>query len=224
MPAAACLVTAPLIAGLSGGVGLVAVAANLLAAPAVAPATVLGVLAAVLSPVSMPAAQGCAWLAGPAVGWLVAVADRAAAVPGGVVPWPDGAGGAVLLAVSVLAVTLLCPLPADPSAASRPGRRAVAGAGAHPRGAPGLAPVELGRGGVRRRSGRRAGPGGRAAGAGGARRRRARRRAGGRLPGPARGDGAGDGAGQPPARGPRRRARRGAARPVGRRDRHRARP
>jgi competence protein ComEC len=82
--------------------------ANLLAAPAVAPATVLGVLAAVLSPVSMPAAQGCAWLAGPAVGWLVAVADRAAAVPGGVFPWPDGAGGAVLLAVSVLAVVLLC--------------------------------------------------------------------------------------------------------------------
>ncbi len=41
----------------------------------------------------MPAAQGCAWLAGPAVGWLVAVADRAAAVPGAVVPWPAGPPG-----------------------------------------------------------------------------------------------------------------------------------
>ena len=107
VPAAACLVTAPLIAGLNGGVSLVAVAANLLAAPAVAPATVLGVAAAVLSPVSATAAQGCAWLAGPAVGWLVAVADRAAAVPGGVVPWPDGVTGAGLLAVVVLALVAL---------------------------------------------------------------------------------------------------------------------
>ena len=73
MPAAACLVTAPLIAGLSGGVSLVTVVANLLAAPAVAPATVLGVLAAVLSPVSRcPRHRAVRWLAGPAVGWLVA--------------------------------------------------------------------------------------------------------------------------------------------------------
>jgi competence protein ComEC len=107
VPAAACVVTAPLIAGLNGGVSLVAVAANLLAAPAVAPATVLGVAAAVLSPVSAITAQGCAWLAGPAVGWLIAVADRAAAVPGGVVPWPEGVTGAGLLAVVVLVLVTL---------------------------------------------------------------------------------------------------------------------
>ena len=107
VPAAACLATAPLIAGLSGAVSLVAVAANLLAVPAVAPATVLGVTAAVLSPVSPWAAQACVWLAGPAVGWLVAVADRAAAVPGGIVPWPDGAAGAALLAAVVLLVLLI---------------------------------------------------------------------------------------------------------------------
>ena len=82
VPAAACLATAPVIAGLSGGVSLVTVAANLLAVPAVAPATVLGVVAALVSPVSPPAAQLCARLAGPAADWLVAVADRAAAVPG----------------------------------------------------------------------------------------------------------------------------------------------
>ena len=51
--------------------------------------------------------EGRAWLAGPAVGWLVAVADRAAAVPGGVVPWPDGVTGAGLLAVVVLALVAL---------------------------------------------------------------------------------------------------------------------
>jgi DNA internalization-related competence protein ComEC/Rec2 len=107
VPAAACVATAPLVAGLSGTVSLVTVAANLLAVPAVAPATVLGVVAALLSAVWMPAAQACAWLAGPAVGWLVAVADRAAAVPGGVVPWPDGMTGAALLVVVVLTLHLL---------------------------------------------------------------------------------------------------------------------
>ncbi|WP_433556241.1 ComEC/Rec2 family competence protein [Pseudonocardia xinjiangensis] len=107
VPAAAFLVTAPLVAGLSGEVSPIAVLANLLAVPAVAPATVLGVLAAVLSPLGPLPAQACAWLAGPAVGWLVLVADRAAAVPGAVLPWPDGVGGAVLLGVLVLVLLVL---------------------------------------------------------------------------------------------------------------------
>ena len=107
VPAAACVATAPVIAGLSGGVSLVTVAANLLAVPAVAPATVLGVVAALVSPVSPAAARACAWLAGPAVRWLVAVADRAAAVPGAVVAWPTGATGAGLLVAVAVAVGLL---------------------------------------------------------------------------------------------------------------------
>ena len=56
----------------------------------------LGVLGAVLSAVSPAAAWCCAWLAGPFVWWLVVVGDRAAAVPGATVPWPAGAGGALL--------------------------------------------------------------------------------------------------------------------------------
>jgi competence protein ComEC len=107
VPAAACVATTPVVAGLSGGVSLVAVVANLLAVPAVAPATVLGVIAALVSPLSPTAAQACAWLAGPAVGWLVVVADRAAAIPGAVVPWPDGAAGALLLVALVLGVAVL---------------------------------------------------------------------------------------------------------------------
>lgn len=107
VPTAAFLVTAPLVAGLSGQVNPVAVLANLLAVPAVAPATVLGVLAAVLSPLGALPAQACAWAAGPAVGWLVQVADRAAAVPGAVLPWPDGAPGAALLAALVLVLLVL---------------------------------------------------------------------------------------------------------------------
>lgn len=107
VPAAAFLVTAPVVAGLSGRIAPVAVLANLLAVPAVAPATVLGVLAALVSPVSPVAAQACAWLAWPAVGWLVEVADRAAAIPGAALPWPDGVPGGVL-AVMALGVLVLC--------------------------------------------------------------------------------------------------------------------
>jgi competence protein ComEC len=107
VPAAAFLATAPLVAGLGGTVSPVAVLANLLAVPAVAPATVLGVLAAVLSPLGDLPAQACAWVAGPAVGWLVFLADTSAAVPGVVLPWPDGTAGAVLLAVVVLALLVL---------------------------------------------------------------------------------------------------------------------
>ncbi|GAY12093.1 ComEC/Rec2-related protein [Pseudonocardia sp. N23] len=107
VPAAAGIATAPLIAGLSGTVSLVSLSANLLAAPVVAPATVLGVLAALLSVVSPVAAQACAWLAGPEVAWLVLVADRAAAVQGGVVPWPSGWVGALLLVVVIVVLAVL---------------------------------------------------------------------------------------------------------------------
>jgi competence protein ComEC len=107
VPAAAFLATAPLVAGLAGEVNPVAVLANLLAVPAVAPATVLGVLAAVLSPLGAGLAQACAWLAAPAVGWLVLVADHAAAVPGAVLPWPEGVAGGLLLGVLAVAVLVL---------------------------------------------------------------------------------------------------------------------
>jgi len=106
VPSAAHLVTAPVVAGLSGEVSLVAVPANLLAVPAVAPATVLGVLAAVLAPLHPGLAELVVRLAGPAVGWLVAVGRHAAAVPDGVLRWPGGAGGGLLLAVGTLAVVL----------------------------------------------------------------------------------------------------------------------
>ena len=105
VPAAAHVVTAPVIAGLSGQVSLVAVLANMLAAPVVAPATVLGVLAALTSPVSPAAAALLAGLARPPLDWLVAVAHRSAAVPGAALPWPGGPAGALLLMAVV--VTML---------------------------------------------------------------------------------------------------------------------
>ncbi|MQA14993.1 MAG: MBL fold metallo-hydrolase [Pseudonocardiaceae bacterium] len=104
--AAANLVTAPLIAGLFGQVSLVAIPANLLAAPAVAPATVLGVLAATLAPLHPGLAELVVRVAGPAVSWLVGVARHAAVVPDGVLDWPEGAAAGLLLATFVAATLL----------------------------------------------------------------------------------------------------------------------
>lgn len=105
--AAACLVTAPLVAGLSGTVNPAAVVANLLVAPAVPVATVLGVVAALTSPVPPALAQVCAWSAGPVIEWMILVADRTAAVDGFAIAWPGGVGGALLLAAVVLVIVVL---------------------------------------------------------------------------------------------------------------------
>jgi competence protein ComEC len=104
VPAAAQAACAPVVAGLSGAVSLVAVPANLLAVPAVAPATVLGVAAAVTSPVWPTGAEFLAWLGSWPARWLVAVARHGAEVPSGALPWPAGTTGGLLLGVVVAAV------------------------------------------------------------------------------------------------------------------------
>ncbi|MDR7278624.1 ComEC/Rec2 family competence protein [Catenuloplanes atrovinosus] len=106
VPAAAQIACGPVIAGLSGAISLVAVPANLLAAPAVAPATVLGVITAVVSPVWPDAAELTAWLGGWPARWLVLVARFGARVPSGTVPWPGGVGGGLLLAALTVALLL----------------------------------------------------------------------------------------------------------------------
>ncbi len=100
--AAAGLATAPLIAALSGTVSLVALPANLLAAPAVAPATILGILATVVGPVLAPVCDALVWGAGWPTRWLVLVAERAAQMPDAAPGWPAGLTGAVLLAALLL--------------------------------------------------------------------------------------------------------------------------
>jgi competence protein ComEC len=102
VPAAAQFACGPVVAGLSGSVSLVAVPANLLAVPAIAPATLLGVGAAVVSPIWPAGAEFAAWLGGWPAWWLVIVARYGARVPSGSIPWPDGVSGALLLgAISV---------------------------------------------------------------------------------------------------------------------------
>ncbi len=102
VPAAAQLVCAPVIVMLSGTVSMVAIPANLLVAPAVAPATVLGVLMALLAPLSVNLAQLLAYLAWIPVAWIVAVARISAQLPGATVSWPEGKAGGLLLVALVL--------------------------------------------------------------------------------------------------------------------------
>jgi competence protein ComEC len=99
IPLAAFVVTAPVIAGMAGRLSVISVLANILAAPVVAPATVLSVFATIVATFWPWAAGLLVQLAGPEAGWLITVARHAAQLPGAVVPWPDGWWGGLLAAV-----------------------------------------------------------------------------------------------------------------------------
>lgn len=106
IPAAAQVACAPVIAAISGTVGLAAIPANMLAVPAVAPATVIGVAAALLSVCWPAGAEWAAWLASWPAHWLVMVARYGAEAPAGVAAWPAGAAGGLLLAALLGAAVL----------------------------------------------------------------------------------------------------------------------
>jgi competence protein ComEC len=93
---AAQVATLPLVVALSGQVAVLAVVANVLAAPAVPPATVLGAAAAACSPVAPWLASALAWVAQWPTRWIALVAHQAATAPLATLPWPDGWWGGVL--------------------------------------------------------------------------------------------------------------------------------
>ncbi|MEB4209604.1 ComEC/Rec2 family competence protein [Mycobacterium sp. 94-17] len=104
---AAQVVTAPLVAAISGRFSMVAVLANLVVAAVIAPITVLGTAAAALCPVWPAAARLLIRFTGPEVWWVDAVARRAAAAPGATLPVPEGVPGTLIVGgVTVLAVVL----------------------------------------------------------------------------------------------------------------------
>jgi competence protein ComEC len=104
VPVAAQLACTPLVAALSGQVSLVAVGANLAAAPAVAPATVLGLAGGLLDlgwhPLGSLAGAPAAWSAG----WIATVARRGADLPVAAGPVPTGPVGLAALTVGCLVV------------------------------------------------------------------------------------------------------------------------
>lgn len=109
VPLAAQVACAPVIVLLQGSITTVAVIANLLAAPLVAPTTVLGVLAAVVAPLSLPVATLIAWAAALPAWLLGRIARVFADVPYGTLDWVDGPPGALLLAGLTVAVLVTGP-------------------------------------------------------------------------------------------------------------------
>ncbi|MDZ5623209.1 ComEC/Rec2 family competence protein [Nocardioides sp. HM23] len=98
VPFAAQLACTPVIAALSGEVSLVAVLANLLVAPVVGPATVLGLAGGLAALVWDPLGRVAGTAAGTCVGWIIRVAEWGADLPAPSVRWGSGA-----LALAVLA-------------------------------------------------------------------------------------------------------------------------
>ncbi len=87
VPFAAQLACTPAIAAISDEVSLVAVAANLAAAPVVAPATVFGLLGGLVDLVWPAGARPIGSVAGLSAGWIVLVARWGAGTDGAAVPW-----------------------------------------------------------------------------------------------------------------------------------------
>lgn len=114
---AAQLSTLPLLIAMGNAVGWVAVPANLLAMPAVAPVTILGLFAAVMSPMAPWLAAIAATLAAWPGAWIAWVATWASGLPLASLPWPSGWLGVVVLAVTVvLAVAAVRAWPRMPPA------------------------------------------------------------------------------------------------------------
>ena len=87
VPIAAQLVCTPAIAAISGQISLVAVVANLLAAPAVAPATVAGLLGGLVALVSVPLSHVAGIVAGACASWILTVGHRAAVLDAASLEW-----------------------------------------------------------------------------------------------------------------------------------------
>ena len=107
VPLAAQLVCTPVVAALSGQVSLVAVVANLLAAPLVAPATVLGLFGGLVGLVLPPAGAVLGWLAGACAAGIVAVAHRSATLALPAVDWSTTASSLALLTVVCAGLAVL---------------------------------------------------------------------------------------------------------------------
>jgi competence protein ComEC len=104
---AAQVVTAPLVAAISGRFSVVAALANLAVAAVIAPITVLGTAAAAFCGVWPAAARLLIRFTGPELWWVNGVARWAAGMPGATLPVPEGTAGMLIVGgVTVLAVVL----------------------------------------------------------------------------------------------------------------------
>ncbi|HEX3003234.1 MAG TPA: ComEC/Rec2 family competence protein [Angustibacter sp.] len=109
VPVAAQAACTPVIVLLAGQVSVMAVPANLLAEPLVAPATVLGLAAALTGAVWPQAAVVLAWGGGLPCVVIGAVARTLSRWPHAQVPWPGGATGAGAIALLLVAAWVAGP-------------------------------------------------------------------------------------------------------------------
>jgi len=104
---AAQLVTAPLVAGVSGRFSVISVVANLAVAPLIPPITVIGTGAAALSAIWPAGARLLIRFTGPETWWLLRVAHWGSALPGAAVPVPSGLAGVLVVATATLGSVVL---------------------------------------------------------------------------------------------------------------------
>lgn len=105
---AAQLVTAPLVAGISGSVSVVAIAANLAVAPVIPPITVIGTAAAALCALWPAGAELLIRFTGPEVWWLLSVSHWATRMPAASVTVPSGVVGVLTVTAGVLVIAVVC--------------------------------------------------------------------------------------------------------------------
>jgi competence protein ComEC len=103
-PIAAVVMCAPILVALSGYIGPMTVIANLLAAPVVAPITVLGFIAALLAPITPTVASFLLFFVRIPAGWIAGVAHWSAHFP--VIQLTTGLGGFIAVLIFLLLVLL----------------------------------------------------------------------------------------------------------------------
>ena len=128
VPLAAQLACQPVLVLLNPTVPLYGVVANVLAEPAAPVATVAGLVACLITPVSVPLATPLMWLAWAPAAWIAGVARASTRLPASAVPWPAGVIGFALATVLTIAVIAVVARPA--TVQGRRWRGAAAGASA----------------------------------------------------------------------------------------------
>jgi competence protein ComEC len=109
VPLAAQLACTPVVAAISDQVSLVAVVANMVVAPAVGPATVLGLAGGLLVLLVEPLGVLLGRVAGLCAWWIIEVAERSAAMPTAAVSWSSGATSITLLSLICLGLAFVMP-------------------------------------------------------------------------------------------------------------------
>jgi competence protein ComEC len=107
IPLAAQLACTPVVALLSGQVSVVAVVANMLVAPVVAPVTILGLVGGLVALVWTAPAHLIGEAACALAWWIITVARHSAAMPGAAVEWGSGGSAVVALTLGCLLGSVL---------------------------------------------------------------------------------------------------------------------